>query len=485
MSTPQVTASTAAGDRSAEAAPTPHQPTPPVHVPAPPAKPQRWWVSWLVLAVLGGAGYYAYPWIKPFISPAEAAKAPPGPRITPVVTAVAKRQDVTLYLNGLGTVTGFQMVTIRSRVDGELTHVGFTEGQMVHEGDVIATIDPRTYELQLKEAEAQLEKDKAILKGASVDLERYTSLARMKSITPQELDAQKSLVAQTQASIEGDEGRIASIKLQLSYCKIVSPLTGRIGLRNIDVGNLVRANDPTGLAVITQVRPIAVMFNIPEDEISRVQKAHSPATPLKVEAFDRGFRHKLSGGKLIAIDNQVDSTTGTVRLKAEFTNEDGLLFPNQFVNVRLNVETLKDVVTVPSAGVQRGPDSAYAYVVTKDTKAKAPAPKTKEPDPKPKPADSKAAKPDAKDNLPDTIVKLRPLEAGVTEGDQTVIEGGLEPGDIVVVDGVDKLTDGARVSVRETPTSGGKRGKTAATTQGETRSPETDKAKDKPARGAK
>jgi multidrug efflux system membrane fusion protein len=378
-----------------------------------PAPKQRGWLTLLILAALGGASYYAYPLVKPYLAFNRAPAARPPARVIPVVTHSVSRGDMALYLNGLGTVTSFKTVTIRSRVDGELVKVAFIEGQMVHKGDVLAEIDPRPYQVQLKEGEAQLLRDKATLKLAVLDYERYESLVASKTITRQQLDTQKALVQQTQATLQVDQGVIDNAKLQLIYCRITAPIDGRIGLRNVDLGNLVRANDVAGLAVITQLQPIAVVFTIPQDDIVRVQPKMLAGQKLTVDAFDRELKTKLATGTLAAIDNQVDATTGTVRLKAVFPNEDNLLFPNQFVNGRLHVETLANAVIVPSAAVQRGPDSMFAYVVT-----------------------------------PDSTVELRKVVVGPTEADRTVIESGLAPGETVVIDGVDKLQKGTKVAAR-------------------------------------
>jgi multidrug efflux system membrane fusion protein len=337
-----------------------------------------------------------------------------------LVTAPVRQEDVDLYLNGLGTVTSFKTVTVRSRVDGELVKIAFTEGQMVRHGDLLAEIDSRPYRVQLQEAEAQLQRDKAALKLAMLDYERYEALVASKTVTKQQMDAQKALVQQSQATLQVDQGHIDSIKLQLSYCRILSPVDGRIGLRNVDLGNMVRANEPGGLAVITQLQPIAVVFTIPQDEIIRVQSKMHDGQELKVEAFDRELKTLLDTGKLAAIDNQVDSTTGTVRLKAVFPNEKNQLFPNQFVNGRLLVETRPQAIVVPSAAVQRGPESMFAYVLKSDS-----------------------------------TVELRKITTGPTEGDQTIIENGLAAGETVVIDGVDKLQNGTKVSARGARSAGG------------------------------
>lgn len=376
----------------------------------------NWWLRLLVICVVGAAWSYRvtwWPWVAPIFS---GSPPPPKPaaRVVPVVTAEARRRDVNLFLNGLGTVTAFNSVTVRSRVDGELMKVAFSEGQMVQEGELLAEIDPRPFDVQREQAEGQLAKDEATLKAAKLTLARLRGLLATKSATAQEVDEQAALVQQAEGAIQTDQALVANAQLQLTYCRIVAPISGRIGLRLVDEGNIVRANDPNGLAVITQLQPIAVLFTIPQDDIARVQKQMRHDRTPTVDAFDRDFQTKLATGKLLAIDNQVDPTTGTLRLKAVFENEDGLLFPNQFVNARLLVDTKHDALVVPSAAVQRGPNSTFVYVVQ-----------------------------------PDDTVELRNVVVGPTEGTETTIESGLQAGEVVVTDGIDKLQPRAKISRRD------------------------------------
>ena len=368
----------------------------------------------MIFALAGSAWYYRAEWwprVAPLIGLGEKVVTKPPARIVPVVTATVQLKDMEIYINGLGTVTAFKTVTVRSRVEGELVNVAFTEGQMVQEGDLLAEIDKRPFTVQLQQAEGQHARDEATLKSAELTMKRYQELILSKSITPQQLDEQRALVQQTTGAIQSDLASVANAKLQLDYCHIISPVTGRIGLRLVDQGNIVRANDPTGLAVITQLQPISLVFTIPQDDISRVQKANLNEHELTVTAYDRNLRIKLATGKLLAIDNQVDSTTGTVRLKAVFDNEDGLLFPNQFVNARLLVDIKKNAIVVPNACVQRGPTSTFVYVVQKD----------------------------------DTV-DLRNIVTGLSEGAETSVESGLEPGEIVVTEGLDKLQKGTAIT---------------------------------------
>jgi multidrug efflux system membrane fusion protein len=382
--------------------------------PAPEA-PKSYWLFWLFVLAIGSAGaYYGIPRILPLISFGNAPIPVAAPKVVPVLASAVRQGDMELYLNGLGTVTAFYTVTLRSRVDGQLDKVRFSEGQMVREGDLLAEIDPRPFEVQLQEAEGQLTKDEASLKVAQLDLDRYTSLRRSGSVTQQQLDGQIALVKQSQGALQVDQGQIANARLQITYSKITAPISGRIGLRMVDPGNMVHANDPAGMAVITQLQPIALVFTIPQDDIARVQIRMKTGQPLEVDAYDRDFKMKLASGTLLAIDNQVDATTGTVKLKAIFKNEDNMLFPNQFVNARLLVDVKRDAVIVPSAVVQRGPDSMFCYIVKADS-----------------------------------TVEKRDVTIGPTEGDITAIETGLAPGENVVTDGVDKLQNGTKVVVRD------------------------------------
>lgn len=375
-------------------------------------------LRWTIFAALVAAGWHYrdhwLPWIQPLLPSGAPPAAKPAARTIPVRTTAVGRRDLVLYLNGLGTVTAFKTVTLKTRVDGELMTVAFTEGQMVSEGDLLAEIDPRPFQAQLKQSEGALARDEASLKLAKLTLARVEDLLQSKSIAPQQVDEQVAQVQRMEAMIETDQALIANAKLQLGYCRIVSPINGRIGLRMVDEGNIVHANDPAGLAIITQIQPIALVFTIPQDDLPQVQRQMKGETSLKVDAYDRDFKEKLASGELLAIDNQVDSTTGTVRLKAVFPNEDGTLFPNQFVNARLLIDTRRDAVVVPAAAVQRGPNGTFVYVVNGDEKA-----------------------------------ELRYVEVGPTEAAETAIDSGLQPGEIVVIDGIDKLTDGTKVAIND------------------------------------
>jgi len=396
------------------------QPEPgPAAAQAVPESPKRHVWRWIIVVALAAGAWYGrsywLPWLNSALgrSNGNGAAARPS-RPVPVRTATVVKRDLDLYLNGLGTVTAFKTVTLKSRVDGELVKVAFTEGQMVKEGDLLAEIDPRPFEAELEQVEGTLAKDEATLELAKLNLERVQELRKKNSIAQQQVDEQVAAVQQMEGTVQTDAGLVANARLQLKYCKIIAPITGRIGLRLVDQGNIVHASDVMGMAVITQLQPIAVVFPISQDEIPRVQKQMNSGKTLTVYAYDRGFSTRLATGKLYAIDNQVDATTGTVKFKAVFDNEDNMLFPNQFVNARLLVDTLHDAVIVPSAAVQRGPNGMFVYVVQ-----------------------------------PDDKVHMQTVVTGEAEGPETAVATGLVSGDVVVTDGIDKLKEGSEITTQE------------------------------------
>ena len=337
----------------------------------------------------------------------------PAARGIPVVAATARAGDMEVKLTGLGTVTPISTVAVHSRVDGYIVRIAFKEGQVVHQGELLVEVDPRPFQVQLSQAEGQLAKDEAALKNARMDLARFQSLVKDRIIAQQQLDAQQALVNQDEAAVKSDQGAVDAARLNLTYSRITAPITGRAGLRHVDLGNLVRASDTNGILDITQVQPITVLFTIPADQIPQVQGRLKTGAALPVDAYDRDFRQKLATGALAAVDNQIDPATGTLKLRAEFKNTDGALFPNQFVNVTLRLDTLKGTVLVPTAGVQRSTQSTYVYAVK------------------------------------DGVVELRPVEVLATDGDLSAIGKGLAAGEVVVTDGVDKLRPGSKVSVSE------------------------------------
>lgn len=373
----------------------------------------------VLIATLGIGGYYYWQWrMKP--SPTAAAGATKGgfggpggaSRATPVVAASAQHGDIDVIVNGLGTVTPLRTVTVRTRVDGELVKVLFQEGQLVRQGDLLAEIDPRAFQVQLQQAQGQLARDKALLENARLDLERYKTLFQQDSIARQQVDTQASLVRQYEGAVTVDMSAIANAKLQLDYSKINAPISGRIGLRLVDPGNIVRPGDTNGIVVITQLQPVAVLFTVPQDLLPAVMKRLQSGDSISVEAWDREQKTKLATGRLASADNLVDPQTGTVKLKAQFDNADGGLFPNQFVNARMKLDTLHDVVIVPSAAVQRGSQGMFVYVVK-----------------------------------PDNTVELRTVALGPLDGQRQAINSGLRAGETVVTDGVDRLRPGAQVEV--------------------------------------
>jgi membrane fusion protein, multidrug efflux system len=374
---------------------------------------RRWWI-WLL--AVGLLGFVAYGQLTrssgQTTGSGKPGKSAPQPAVA--VTAVAaKKGDIGIYLTGLGSVTPLRTVTVKSRVDGELIKVLYKEGQIVTRGALLAEIDPRPYQAQLTQTEGQMMRDQALLKNARVDLERYRVLSTQDSIAKQQYDTQKSLVRQLEGTVKFDQGQVDNAKLQMIYSRITAPVGGRIGLRVVDPGNIIHATDTTGLCVITQLEPITVVFTIPEDHLPPVLDRLKAGERLPVEAYNREQSKKLATGVLLTLDNQIDTNTGTVRLKAEFANKDHGLFPNQFVNARLLLETKRGTTVIPTAAIQRSPQGAFVYLVQADQ-----------------------------------TVKVQPVRLGPTEGDNTGIDEGLSPGDLVVVEGVERLRQGSRVELK-------------------------------------
>ena len=363
----------------------------------------------LILGLAGAGAYVLFPRVMQGQIKATAPwPAAPG---VPVVAVPAHVGDMGVYLTGIGTATALNTVTVRSRVDGQLINVAFREGQVVHQGDLLAELDPRPFQVQLTQAEGQAAKDDATLKNTQLDLVRDQDLFKKGIIPKQTLDTQESVVNAAAGALKSDQGQVDSARLNLVYTHITAPISGRIGLRLVDAGNIVHATDQNGLVVIAQLDPIAVVFTIAEDSLPDVMQRAGGG--LKVDAYDRDLTKKLASGTLLTVDNQIDQTTGTVKLKAEFPNASMALFPNQLVNARLRLNTIEHAVIVPSAAIQRSPKATFVYVVSADQS-----------------------------------VQMRNVEIERAEGDDTAVKSGVAAGDLVVIDGVDKLQQGTHVSVQ-------------------------------------
>lgn len=374
----------------------------------------RWWIWLLIFAAIGYGCYRLY-LFEGAKQKADSTKRQMmrKPQSVPVVASNAFSGNLPVYIQALGTVTAFNTVTVKPRIDGPLVKVLFHEGDYVNKGDLLAEIDPQPYEVALQQAEGNLTRDEAVLKDAQVNYERDQALYKAQIIAKQQLDTQAATESEASASIAVDKAAIANAKLNLSYTKITAPISGRLGLRLVDAGNIVHASDPNGIVVITQVQPISVIFNIPEEQLPSVLEKLRHGAKLQVEAFDQSGTTKLATGTLVTVDNQIDATTGTSKLKAVFSNNDHKLFPNQFVNVKLWLNTQRNATIIPAVAIQRGPTGTFVYLVQSDN-----------------------------------TVTVRPVKVGLTEGNDVSIDDGLKPGDSVVVDGAERLTDGMKVTTR-------------------------------------
>jgi multidrug efflux system membrane fusion protein len=353
-----------------------------------------------------------------------------GNRVQPVSVAAVTQRDIRVVLSAIGTLTASNTAMVRARVDGELKSIRFSEGQQVRAGVLLAEIDPRNYEIQLQQAQGQLARDAAQLRNARLDLERYKDLLSKDSIARQQVESQDALVQQLVGTVQSDQAQVDNVKLLLSYTKVLAPISGKVGFKQVDLGNLVRASDAAGLVTVTQTQPIGLVFGVPEANLPQIAAKLKAGKPLLVEAWDREQRIKLATGRVRSIDNAIDLATGTIRLKAEFANVDNLLFPNQFVNIRLQVDDVKDALVVPANAIQRGAQGIFVYVLKEDS-----------------------------------TVAVRRVQLGATEGDWVAIQGELAAGDTVVTDGADRLREGAKVDVI-TPNGGVKGRDRAAVTEG-------------------
>jgi membrane fusion protein, multidrug efflux system len=366
------------------------------------------WISVLALLVLAGVVW----WSRQEGAPQQASTGRNGAPMSIVPETVGKG-DIGINIDALGTVTSLATVTIKSQISGYLLKIDFKEGDDVKKGDLIAEIDPRPFEATLAQANGNLVRDLALLKGAQVDLARYQGLAAQNAVPRQTLDTQVALVAQDQGTVEADRAAVQSAEVNLQYTRILSPIDGRVGLRLVDQGNYVTPGDATGLVVITQLQPISVLFPVPEDNLQAIAKRVQGGAVLPANAYSRDGTTKIADGTLLASDSQIDPTTGTIKLRAQYANEARLLYPNQFVNVRLLLDTHKDVTTMPTSGVQRGVPGTFVYLVNADN-----------------------------------TVSVRKVVLGVTDGERVEVKSGLVPGDRIVIDGADKLRDGAKINVR-------------------------------------
>ena len=355
-------------------------------------------------------------WTRQGSAPQSQGGGAPGRNAQPTSVAdeVIRKGDIGINLNALGTVTSLATVTIRSQISGYLVKIDFKEGDEVKQGDLIAEIDSRPYEATLAQAKGQLARDEALLKGAQVDLQRYQNLSAQNAVPRQTLDTQTALVAQDHGTVEADRATVKQAEVNLNYTRILSPINGRVGLRQVDHGNYVTPGDANGIVVITQLSPISVLFTVPEDNLQAIAKRLQAGAVLPTTALDRSGANKLDEGTLHTFDSQIDQTTGTIKLRALFPNDQRALYPNQFVNVRLLVDTHKDVNTMSTAGIQRGVPGTFVYLINAES-----------------------------------TVSVRPVQLGVTDSDRVEVLSGLSPGDRVVIDGADKLRDGAKVVVRQ------------------------------------
>jgi multidrug efflux system membrane fusion protein len=367
------------------------------------------WLTWLGIVVFIGS-LLLFGFHRHLLWQSARTHAAPPPHAVPITTAAARKGDLGSYITALGTVTPVYTITVTSQVNGQIIAVNYREGQMVHKGDSLIEINPRPYQALLLEYQGQLDRDQALLEESRIDLARYQAALSRNAIAKQQFDDQQQVVHQNEGTVKLDEGLVDSAKVQVAFCHVTSPIDGRVGLRLVDPGNVVLATNPTALVVVTQLQPITVIFNVAEDSIPRIQKQLNKGRKLPVDAWDRDQLKKLASGSLLATDNEIDTTTGTVRLRAIFPNKDNSLFPNQFVNASLLVDTLHGVTIVPTPAIQRNAQGAFVYLIQ-----------------------------------PDQTATVRSVTVGVTDGNNTAVDG-IEPGDVVASNGFDKLQEGVKVA---------------------------------------
>jgi membrane fusion protein, multidrug efflux system len=386
-----------------------------------PEKSRKWiWVA-LVVLIAGAGGYYYYHQ-RAKENAAASAQAQAAPRAVAVAVATARQGDIGVYINALGTVTPVYTDTITSRVQGEITNVYYREGQPVHKGDPLLDIDTRPYQAALTQVEGQLAHDQALLNEAKIDLSRYESAFAQNAIAKQQVDDQQQTVFQYEGTVKNDQGQVENAKLNLVYCHITSPIEGRVGLRLVDPGNIVQANSSTALVVVTQLQPITVIFSVAEDYLPQIQQQLRKGQHMEVDALSRDQQQKIASGTLLTLDNQIDTTTGTLKLKAQFPNGDGALFANQFVNARLLVDTQHNAILIPTAAIQRNAQGAFVYVIK-----------------------------------PDQTASIRNIAVGTTDADSASVTG-LQAGENVAVKGFEKLQDGVKVTIQGNSPSDGQSG---------------------------
>lgn len=411
---------------------------------AAPAPPPRARASRLASLIWGGVVVLllaGLAWFAHSRAPQDRRTGRGTPASVSVVTAPVQQGDLPVTLTALGTVTPLATVAVKTQINGRLVAIGFQEGQLVKAGDFLAQIDPRPYQIALEQARGQLVRDTALLHDARIDLARYRTLAAQDSIPQQQRDTQEYLVHQYEGTVRSDEAMVDNARLNLEYCHIVAPVSGRVGLRQVDQGNYVQTSDPNGVVVITQLQPISVIFTLPEDDVPTIMKRLGTGATLPVTAYDRALTTKLATGTLMTVDNQIDTTTGTVRLRARFDNRDSRLFPNQFVTTLLLVDTRKGATIVPAAAIQRGAPGVFVYVVDGER-----------------------------------VVDLRAVKLGPTDGERVAVESGVTPGEQVVVDGADKLRAGAKVTLAS---------EQGGSTTGPDRAPPTGASSDHPRRSGR